>query len=170
MILIRPTQPSDLDRVLEIERDPANTPFIGQWSPAEHLAAIERADRFHCAIERAGDARGQVAGYLIAYDLSSIGLGIFVKRIAVEEKSRGVGRAALARFVEQVERERAQATGVVWLTVFADNARAQRAYAALDFRVLDLTSEARRFLHDAVGGFSAHSLVMSRGGVALPPR
>ena len=165
MIRIRPTERSDLDRVLEIENDPENTPFIGQWSRAEHLSAIERSDRVHLTIERPGDPPGRLAGYLIGYDLARAGLGFYVKRIVVAEKSCGLGRAALARFVEQIEDERGRHAMPVWLTVFIENERAQRAYAALDFRVLEPSDQTRRALHAAVGGFSDRSRIMSRGGI-----
>jgi RimJ/RimL family protein N-acetyltransferase len=48
----------------------------------------------------------------------------------------------------------------VSLSVFAENLRAQRAYAALGFRVAALTEDERPSRAAAVGGFSDRSLVM----------
>jgi RimJ/RimL family protein N-acetyltransferase len=163
VIRLRPTAPADLDQVLALERDPANAPFIGQWSLAEHLDAIERADREHWIV---GDASGDVVdaasaertGYLIAYDLRSAGYGVYVKRIVVAAKSRGVGRAALGAFARHAFAElRADS---VWLTVFADNLRAQRSYRAAGLEIADLSAAERARRHAAVGGFSHTSLVM----------
>jgi diamine N-acetyltransferase len=40
LVRLRPTAEADLDWVLALERDPANTPFIGSWTREEHAAAI----------------------------------------------------------------------------------------------------------------------------------
>lgn len=114
MIRLRPTGPADLDFVIALERDAENAPFIGQWSPEEHLDAIERSDREHWIV--GAEASGGRLGYLIAYDLVAHGHGVYVKRIVVAEKSRGIGRVALERFCRYAFAERVADT--VWLTVF----------------------------------------------------
>ena len=89
-VTLRPTGVSELDFVLALERHPDNVPFIGQWSREEHAAVIRAPDREHWIIE----AESRPAGYLIAYDLVSRGFGVYVKRIVIESKARGLGRAA----------------------------------------------------------------------------
>jgi ribosomal protein S18 acetylase RimI-like enzyme len=155
-VTLRPTAERDLDFVLALERDPENAPFIGRWTRAEHAAAIEAKDREHWLISRAHD--GAPLGFLLAFDLGAVGLGVYVKRIAVSEKSRGRGREALGRFVRRAFDE--LGASHVWLTVFSDNERAQRSYRALGFAVDRVTSARRAELQAAAGGFSGGSLVM----------
>jgi ribosomal protein S18 acetylase RimI-like enzyme len=156
-VTLRPTRPEDLDFVLALERDPENSPFIGRWTRAEHAAAIAARDREHWLIARAHD--GSPLGFLLAFDLRAAGLGVYVKRIAISEKSRGLGREALARFARRAFGE--LGASHLWLTVFPDNERAQRSYRALGFEVEPVTPRSRAELHAAVGGFSPTSLVMA---------
>jgi diamine N-acetyltransferase len=103
---------SDLDFVLALEHHPDQASFIGQWTRDEHVAALDRADREHLIIEAAADAP---LGYLIGYDVRAAGYGIYIKRIAIAEKSRGIGRAALHAYLEHVERR--CGAEAVWLAV-----------------------------------------------------
>ena len=156
LVRLRPTADADLDWVLALERDPANTPYIGSWTRAEHAAAVAARDREHWTIERADD--GARAGYLIAFDLRARGHGVYVKRIVVADKSRGLGRAALGRFAAHAFAE--LGAPHVWLTVFRENERAQRSYRALGFALEDPAPARRAELHAAAGGFSDKSFVM----------
>lgn len=130
VIRLRPTEEADLDFVLALERHPDNTPFIGQWSRDEHREAITRPDRGHWILV---DDAGPPAGYLIAFDLTRSGCGVYVKRIVAARKSGGVGRAALRELS-------AHAFGAldaprVWLNVHRENVRGQRCYRAIGFEV-----------------------------------
>ena len=155
---LRPTTPGDLDFVLALERDPENKPFIGQWTRDEHLAAIAReADREHWLIE---SNRGAPLGYLIAYDLVRGGNGVYVKRIVVGDKSRGIGRAALGQFCEHAFRD--LDAPFVWLRVYPENARGQRSYRALGFVDFALTPERRAELADAAGPSQNLHFVLQR--------
>jgi GNAT superfamily N-acetyltransferase len=156
-VRLRPTHAADLPFVLALERDPANAPFIGQWSADEHLGAIADPSREHWILE--DQPTGARRGYLVAFDLVSRGRGVYVKRIVVGDKSRGTGRRALAAFVAHARRRFPGAD--VWLTVFADNERARRAYAAAGFAEVRPSPEARAELCAAVGGFSDTSVVMA---------
>jgi ribosomal protein S18 acetylase RimI-like enzyme len=153
---LRPTAEADLDLVLALESDPANAPFIGRWTREEHAAAIAASDREHWIIARASD--GSRLGFLLAFDLRKAGLGVYVKRIAISEKARGLGREALGRFARHAFAD--LDASHLWLTVFPENERAQRSYRALGFAVHDVEPERRARLAAAVGGFSARSLVM----------
>ena len=141
---LRPTLESDLAWVTALERRPDHVEIIGQWSDAEHLAAIHRQDhREHWIIER----EGAPAGYLIAYDCRAAQAGIYVKRILVADKDRGSGKAALASFLDDASSR----SGVdsVWLIVRNDNDRARAVYESLGFEPLDPSAEeAKRY--DAV--------------------
>ena len=125
---LRPTTPEDLGWVTALERRPDHADAIGQWSDAEHLGAIHRRNgREHWIIER--DARP--AGYLIAYDCRANGAGIYVKRLLVDQKERGTGKAALATYL----RDAFARPGVesVWLIVRNGNDRARAVYDSLGF-------------------------------------
>jgi diamine N-acetyltransferase len=143
-VTLRPTLPDDLAFVTTLERRPDNVEMIGQWTDAEHLAAIAGEDRReHWVIER----EGRREGFLIAYDCSPAGAGIYVKRVLVDRKDRGTGTAALASYLEIVFAR--PAVDRVWLIVRNHNARAQAVYEKLGFaRVDDASEEARRY--DAV--------------------
>jgi diamine N-acetyltransferase len=153
---IRPTTASDLDFVTALERHPDQLAFIGQWPREEHLAAIERSDREHWIIESA--ASRAMLGYLITYDVRAAGYGVYVKRIAVSDKARGVGRRALHAVADHAFRDMQAAS--VCLAVRRFNERAQRAYRALGFVEVPLTPAARRNMTTAVDPFSDECLVM----------
>jgi ribosomal protein S18 acetylase RimI-like enzyme len=125
---LRPTRAEDLGYVTTLERAPENREHIGQWTDEEHLEAIgRRRGREHWIIERGG----KPAGYLIAFDGTARGAGIYVKRILVGEKERGTGTAALTSFLDEACGRR----GVyfVWLMVRDRNERAQAVYRKLGF-------------------------------------
>jgi len=143
-VTLRPTRPGDLAFVTTLERRPDNVEMIGQWTDAEHLDAIAGKDRReHWVIERDGEREG----FLIAYDCSAAGAGVYVKRVLVDRKEQGTGTAALRSFLDIVFAR----PGVdrAWLIVRNHNARAQAVYEKLGFvRVDDASEEARRY--DAV--------------------
>jgi diamine N-acetyltransferase len=144
-IELRATAEADLDFVLALERDPENTPFIGQWSRDEHRDAIARADREHWILLE--DA-GSPTGYLIAYDLTRADCGVYVKRIVAARKSGGVGRAALRRFAAHAFDDLGAPR--VWLNVHRENVRGQRCYRALGFETWD--EDAPLAAHDRAAG------------------
>lgn len=153
---LRPTRAADLDFVLALEQHPDNRPFIAQWSRDEHSSAIERSDREHWIIEREPDQSR--LGYIIMYNLIAQRLGVYVKRIVVSDKSRGIGRIALWLLAEHAFRD--LNADFMFLAVYPDNERGQRSYRALGFTEVALTASERRTLQDAVGGFRDTSLVM----------
>lgn len=128
-VTLRPSTPADLAFVTALERDAGNRTIIGQWSDAEHLAAMRGEDgRSHAIIER----DGVPAGYMIAYDCRDAGAGVHLKRILVADKERGTGKAAMRLFLEQTFARLAPA--FIWLNVYDHNARAQAVYRSLGFR------------------------------------
>src|SRR5215470_10319724 len=110
IVTLRPTQLTDLDFVIGLERHAANSPFIGQWTHEEHAAAIDRDDREHWVIT----CDAHPVGYLIAYKLLTQGHGIYVKRVVVAAKSHGIGRAAVQSFTTHAFRD--LGASHVWLT------------------------------------------------------
>jgi len=134
---LRPTRETDLPFVRELEQAPENTPFISQWTTEQHADAIRRSDRQHWII----DSDDGPLGYLIAYDLKAQDSGVYVKRIVVSRKDAGLGRTALAQFLEHAYRD--LGTDYVWLAVRPENERAQRSYQALGFEFTKRSERAR---------------------------
>ncbi len=127
-VALRPTRPEDLPFVTGLERDRENAKIIGQWTDAEHLAAIDGENGcWHRIVERDGEP----AGYLIGYDRRAVVGGVYLKRVLVGDKERGTGTAAVAAFLEDV-RSRLDPE-FVWLHVYDWNERAQAVYRKLGF-------------------------------------
>jgi len=93
------------------------------------------------------DESGSAAGFIISRDCRSQGAGVYVKRILVGEKNRGLGQAALGAFLALARREYGPC--LVWLIVRNENARAQAVYRKHGFAPFHpLAEEAARY--DAV--------------------
>jgi RimJ/RimL family protein N-acetyltransferase len=134
-VTLRPTRPDDLPFVTALERRPDNAGMIGQWSDEEHLAAIAGRDRReHWLIGRDGVREG----FIIAYDCSRAGAGIYVKRLLVDRKEQGTGTAALAAYLDLAFAR--PGIDQVWLIVRNHNARARAVYEKLGFAELDPAS------------------------------
>jgi diamine N-acetyltransferase len=129
-IELRATREADLGFVLEVERHPDNASLVGQWSREEHATVISRPDREHWVIAASGS--GAPVGYLIAYDLTALGCGVYVKRIVVAQKGGGLGRKALGQFAGHAFGE--LSAPYVWLAVYPENVRGQHCYRAVGFR------------------------------------
>jgi RimJ/RimL family protein N-acetyltransferase len=98
-VRLRPTMQSDLEYVLSLERDPQNLPYITPWERIQHEAAIRFPDFRHFIIEAGpGLERG---GFLILIGCRNQHLSIELKRMVVQNKHQGFGRAAL-RVVKKI--------------------------------------------------------------------
>ena len=143
-ISLRPSRLEDLPYITALERHDDNRQLIGQWSDAEHRAAIAGHERWSHWIIEAG---GEPAGYLIPRDCAAQGAGLYIKRILVAAKERGTGKRAHAQFLARAF-ERPD-VDFVWLIVRNENARAQALYRKLGFEPFEPAGdEAIRF--DAV--------------------
>jgi ribosomal protein S18 acetylase RimI-like enzyme len=154
MVRLRPTVIDDLDLVFALEHHPDNREFIGQWTRDEHVATMRRPDRQHLVIE--SDAGGWL-GYLISYDTIHTGFGVYIKRFAVAERSRGTGRAALGAFAA---RTWAAGAPLISLAVRSHNLRAQRCYAAVGFDTWSLDDAGRAEFTRCVDPVDGSCLVM----------
>ena len=142
---LRPTRAEDLAFVTALERHRDNRELIGQWSDAEHLAAMAGSQgREHWIVER----EGRAAGYLIAYDCRARDAGFYVKRILVGDKERGTGTAALRAYIDWAFG--IEGVACVWLIVRDGNARAQAVYRKLGFERFDPLLE-EEICYDAAG-------------------
>ena len=151
-VRLRPTMSSDLEFVVSLESDPANLPFITPWERTQHEAAIRFPDFRHFIIE-GGDGLDAV-GFVILIGCRSQHQSLELKRMVINNKGAGFGRAAL-RVAKKVAFDDLGAHRL-WLDLKAGNSRAQALYDSEGFVV-----EGR--LRDAVksgAGFESQ-LVMS---------
>ena len=127
-IRLRPTGEADLDFVLAAERDPDNSPFVGQWTRDQHSSASQDADVAHFIVEDPNLSR---VGFIILKDLQSQDRNVAIQRIVITDKERGYGRATLG----EAARLAFEVWGAhrLWLDVVDNNARARHLYRATGF-------------------------------------
>lgn len=139
-ITFRPTAVTDLDFVLENERHPENNRFIRQWSPQQHLDALDNPNIGHFIIETTEGRKA--VGHLILVGLTDTDLSLEFRRIVIAEKKRGYGGDAVRQVMrlafEQLSFHR------LWLDVMKDNRRAYKLYRSLGFSVEGIHRQAAR--------------------------
>ncbi len=154
-VRLRPTMQSDLPYVLSLEQDAQNLPFITPWDRTQHEAAIRFPDFRHFIIE-AGEGL-EPAGFLILIGCRSQHQSLELKRMVVQRKGQGYGRAAL-RVAKRVAFEDLNAHRF-WLDVKQRNTRAKAFYDTEGFVVEGVLRDAvRTRLHD--GSMGHDSLVV----------
>jgi diamine N-acetyltransferase len=146
-VRLRPTMQSDLEYVLSLEQDPENLPFITPWERTQHEAAIRFPDFRHFIVE-AGPGL-DAAGFLILIGCRSQNLSLELKRMVVQNKGQGFGRAAL-RVTKKVAFDDLGAHRF-WLDVKRRNKRAKALYDSEGFVVEGELREAVR----VEGGFES---------------
>jgi diamine N-acetyltransferase len=110
--------------VLSLETDPANLPFITPWERTQHEAAIRFPDFRHFVIE--GGEGLEPVGFLILIGCRSRNQSLELKRMVVQHKGQGYGRAAL-RVAKKVAFDDLAAHRF-WLDVRTHNVRAKALY------------------------------------------
>jgi RimJ/RimL family protein N-acetyltransferase len=129
-VRLRPTMQSDLDYVLSLESDPANLPYITPWERTQHEAAIRFPDFRHFVIE--GGPGLDAAGFLILIGCRSPHQSLELKRMVVQVKGQGLGRAAL-RVAKKIAFDDLGAHRF-WLDVKGLNVRARALYESEGFQ------------------------------------
>ena len=138
-LLLRSAAAEDLDFIYEAERGPGYERLTGQWSRAEHLAALGRHDTRYLIGTRPG--RGS-EGFVILQPLNDVHEGAKLKRVVVTEPGRGVGRELLRATFDWVFAHTDNAR--LWLDVFTHNARARHVYRSVGLREDGLLRQAYR--------------------------
>lgn len=128
-VRLRPTMTSDIEFVLSLERDPENLSFITPWERTQHEAAIRFPDFRHFIIE--GGTELDAVGFLILIGCRSQNQSLELKRMVVQAKGSGFGRAAL-RVAKKVAFDDLGAHRF-WLDVKARNTRAKALYDSEGF-------------------------------------
>ena len=126
---LRPTMLSDLDFVASVEDDPANRPFITPWERVQHAGAMRFPDFRHFIVE-AGDGYPS-AGFVILQGCRNPNASVELKRIVLQPKGRGYGRACVRLLVQMAFRD--LGAHRFWLDVRSANARALALYRSEGF-------------------------------------
>jgi RimJ/RimL family protein N-acetyltransferase len=124
--LVRATE-ADIPFIMETERLEEYDRLVGRWDEARHAAALNDG-RHAYFVAHASDDR---LGFAIVRDWASPEGAAMIKRVAVRQPGKGIGRALLAALADLVFEQ----TSVyrLWLGVFPENLRARRAYEACGF-------------------------------------
>lgn len=139
-VRLRPTMQSDLPYVLSLEQDELNLPFITPWDRTQHEAAIRFPDFRHFIIE--GGEGLDAVGFLLLIGCRSQHQSLELKRMVVQGKGQGYGRAAL-RVAKRVAFDDLKAHRF-WLDVKQRNARAKAFYDSEGFVVEGILRDAVR--------------------------
>src|SRR3569832_796796 len=92
-VRLRPTMTSDLDFVVSLEEDRENSELITPWERTQHEAAIRFPDFRHFIIE--GGEGLDAVGFVILIGCRSQHHSLELKRMVIQDKRQGYGRAAL---------------------------------------------------------------------------
>ena len=128
---------------MSIERGPGFEPLVGRWPADEHEAEMARAGSLYLLWKPAGT----ILGFALLQDLDSRHDAAYLKRIAVAEPGKGVGRLLLEAVIERLFTT--TAINRIALHVFPENERAARAYARSGFETEGLCRENYRHLGGA---------------------
>ena len=127
-LTIRPATLADIGAVMAVERQPDYELYVARSEEAEHCAMLSSPS--HAYRLGVGES-GAVEAFAILRGLGDPHLNLYLKRVAVARPGQGLGTA----FMSLVLREAFGPMGAerFYLDCFADNLRAQRAYAKLGF-------------------------------------
>jgi diamine N-acetyltransferase len=139
-IRLRPTLLSDIPYVLSLEQDAENLPFITPWERTQHEAAIRFPDMRHFIVE--GGAGLEPVGFMILIGCRNPHDSIELKRMVIQAKGRGLGRAAL-RVAKRLAFDELGAHRF-WLDVKSRNVRAKSLYDSEGFVLEGTLREAVR--------------------------
>jgi len=126
LAVVRPAVADDLPAIMAIERAPGFAAFVGRSEQAEHRAMLA-APGFAYRLGLGAD--GSPLAFAILSGIGDRHGGVYLKRVAVLRPGAGIGTAFLTALIDE-----ALGPFSGWrfhLDVFADNARAQRAYEKL---------------------------------------
>jgi diamine N-acetyltransferase len=123
---LRPTREDDLDYVVAAEADPDNAPFLAPSPREVHLDFLRDPRQRHMIAEAGGRAVG-----FVLLRLHSEHRAVELRRLAVTEKGRGHGRAALRLVMMQAFKQ--YGAHRLWLDVKPHNERALALYRSAGF-------------------------------------
>ena len=126
---LRPTMLSDLDFVTTVETDSHNLPFITPWERTQHEGAVRFPDFRHFIVEAGADYDS--TGFVILQGCRNPHKSIELKRIVLQAKGRGLGRACVRLLKRMAFRD--LHAHRFWLDVKTLNTRALVLYQSEGF-------------------------------------
>ncbi|WP_088279490.1 GNAT family N-acetyltransferase [Ideonella sp. A 288] len=153
---LRPTMLSDLDYVTGVETDSHNLPFITPWERPQHEGAVRIPDFRHFIVE--AGPQFERAGFVILQGCRNQHRSVELKRIVLQPKGRGLGRACV-RYLKRMAYRDLHAHRF-WLDVKQLNTRAQALYASEGFVEEGRLRESVRITIDGADGYDS-LIVMS---------
>lgn len=155
-VSLRPTLLSDLDFVVRVETDSRNVPFITPWERPQHEGAVRFPDFRHFIVE--GGDEGGAVGFVILQGCRNPHGSVELKRIVLQEKGHGLGRACVRLLKRMAFRD--LKAHRFWLDVKALNTRALALYASEGFVEEGRLRESVRVTIDGADGYDS-LIVMS---------
>ena len=148
---LRPTMLSDLDFVSTVESDPHNLPFITPWERTQHEGALRFPDFRHFIIE--AGAGGNRDGYVILQGCRNPHKSVELKRLVLQTKGQGLGRACVRRLKQMAFRD--LHAHRFWLDVKQLDTRALALYESEGFVEEGCLRESVRLTGDAADGYDS---------------
>ncbi len=139
-IRFRLSTPNDIDKIITIEKDSSNTPFIRQWPKEKHLKAIEDNNIAHFIVEEIQSP--VIVGYVILIGINDPDNNLEFKRIAIDAKGKGYGREAV-KLIKQFAFKHTE-THRLWLEVVEHNDRAFKLYESENFALEGIHRESMK--------------------------
>ena len=129
-IILRLTEISDIDFVLNAEQEEENAQYVGQWTRDQHIDSLSNKDILHIIVE---DIKSQKpVGYLILAGIKNVNRNIEFRRIVISEKNKGYGNETL-KLIKELSFEKLKAHRL-WLDVRFKNKKAQSVYKSQGFK------------------------------------
>ena len=138
-MLLRPAVPSDIPRIVALERTPHGRTFVGQWNEERHLTTLAGGNARYFVSETES---GELQAYSILRGFKEDSGAIELKRIVVANPERGLGRRILEELISVAFNE--YHAHRLFLDVYEDNARARHLYESVGFQYEGVIREAAR--------------------------
>lgn len=124
LVILKHTEPENLEYVMKSERDPENSLFVGQWTYEDHQAALTDSDILHLVVFNKPE--NQLIGFAILAGLKNSNQSIELKRLVITDKGKGYGKETL-HLIKSLAFEKLEAHRL-WLDVRSNNPRAKHVY------------------------------------------
>jgi diamine N-acetyltransferase len=121
----------DIELICQIENDPSNNYFIIPYDKERHQSVINSKDEEHLTIWE--KKTKEIIGFIILAGLNNPNLSLEFRRIVIQSKGNGLGRASL-HLIKQYCFERLKFNRL-WLDVFENNERAINLYKTEGFQI-----------------------------------
>ena len=124
----RKTTIRDIELIMQVEAKYEN--FVGQWCFEQHQSTLNDSTAAHIVFYT---EEHPFIGYAILRGLLNENKNIELMRIAIDQPNRGNGEKAIKLLLDWCFNE--LKAHRVWLDVRKDNARAQKVYSRMGFKV-----------------------------------